>query len=163
MKKNKNKKKKRGRITISLKDKINKFKTMFALSYLAIMMIIYIILRLKLIGENDNILLFAIGSIPLFYLIISLITFDKNHKIISSLTIILIMYFIYKWTNVTLSILNTTFESDSIKASAVMDAKINITYAMITFILAHLFVKASEYIKTAQEEYEEKMSTKKEN
>ena len=143
-------------IVTSLKEKLDKVEFILILTYLAIIVINELLLIFKVIGKNDNILLFAIGSIPIFYLIISIITFDKNHKIISSLTIILVMYFIYKWTNGTLSILNTTFESDSVKESAVMDAKINITYAMITFILAHLFVKASEYIKTAQEEYEVK-------
>ena len=140
----------------SLKEKLDKFEFMLTLIYLAIIVISELLLIFKVIGENDNILLFAMGSIPLFYIIISIIKFDKNHKIISSLTIILLMYFIYKYTNAILNFINTTFENDLIRRLQFNSVTINILYAVLTFILAPLFVKASEYIKTVQEEDEEK-------
>ena len=143
-------------IVTSLKEKLDKFEFILTLTYLAIIVITELLLIFKAIGKNDNILLFAMGSIPLLYIIISIIKFDKNHKIISSLTIILLMYFIYKYTNAILNFVNTTFENDLIRRLQFNSVTINILYSVLTFTLAPLFVKASEYIKTAQEEDEEK-------
>lgn len=83
-------------------------------------------------------------------------TFNKKHKIISSLMIILVSYYGFRYVSNSLNIINTNYNDELSRTLDIDATYINFTIIVLLSYLKTFLIKAMEYIKTAQEEYENK-------
>jgi len=142
---------------------ITKYSGWFGIAGAVIVLIGYILDKVNLINLSHKEEIILAGIILTLWLIEEALAFDKEHKIISTLTLFLMSFFAFKYLSKSIDILNTNYKEELMRTFDISFNYIYFTYIYINSLLKKLLIKATEYIKTAQKEYEEKMSTQKEN
>ena len=142
---------------------ITKYSGWFGIAGAVIVLIGYILDKVNLINLSHKEEIILAGIILTLWLIEEALAFDKEHKIISTLTLFLMSFFAFKYLSKSIDILNTNYKEDLMRILDISSNYIYFTFIYMNSLLKKLLIKATEYIKTAQKEYEEKMSTQKEN
>ena len=142
---------------------ITKYSGWFGIAGAVIVLIGYILYKVNLINLSYKEETIILGILLTLWLIEEALAFDKEHKIISTLTLFLMSFFAFKYLSKSIDILNTNYKEDLMRILDISSNYIYFTFIYMNSLLKKLLIKATEYIKTAQKEYEEKMSTQKEN
>lgn len=141
---------------------ITKYSGWFGVAGAVIVLIGSILDKVNIINLSHKEEIIVAGILLTLWLIEEALAFDKEHKIISTLTLFLMSFLIFKYLSKSIDILNTTYKEELMRTLDISFNYIYFTYIYMNSILKKVLIKATKYIKTAQEEYEEKIATKKE-
>lgn len=142
---------------------ITKYSGWFGIAGAVIVLIGYILDKVNVINLSYKEETIILGILLTLWLIEEALSFDKKHKIISTLTLFLMSFFAFKYLSKSIDILNTNYKEELMRTLDISFNYIYFTYIYINSLLKKLLIKATEYIKTAQEEYEEKIKGRDKN
>lgn len=106
--------------------------------------------KLTLIIMISSLLIYSILMIDGFLL------FDKDHKIFSTLYIVLLIYFIFKYLIAGVGVLDKTFIDEHTRNYLIGKVNSKFYYSGVLVILRPICIQFLNYIKSAYEEYEVK-------
>ena len=135
-----------------------------AILIIANLLIVGILMGLDIIDEISNEFhIISIGIGLVFMMLFIIVDFDREHKMINTVSLIIMAFLLFKYINVSLEFKNTVFDDWISERIAIENIRnLSSLYGSLLFWLRFGFIKISKYIKSAYEEYDEK-GNKKEN
>lgn len=141
---------------------VEKIKVKWKNNRFAIVIIsLFLLIKIGDLAEkNKHTLIIMISSLLVYSILMidSFLLFDKNHKIFSTLYIVLLIYFIFKYITSGIEVLDKTFIDEHTRGYLIGNVNSRFYYAGLLVLLRPICIQFLNYIKSAYEEYDKKIN-----